>query len=1604
MKKIKWIILIIAVFMIMAMLPGISAPPPASLNNYRADPPFLSSNVPPLVMFVMARDHKLFYKAYNDVSDLDDPPDGIIDSTYKDSLDYYGYFDPNKCYVYSGGRFDPSALATGANSHFCSAKWSGNFLNWATMARIDVVRKVLYGGYRTSDSSTLTVLTRTTLPWDAHSWAKVYNGSDIGSLIPFSWSSITLCNTNTSKPNATDPGLVMIKNGFYPYAASTEGKQCTKTFQGGANLTPDYTYNVVVKVCDSAIGLETNCQEYKTGVSASKYKPNGLMQNFGVSTKGTPDTSDDSITMYFGLITGSYGGNVSGGVLRSNIADVTSNEVDNATGIIKGSAKIIKNIDNFRIIEYNYSTGWYDYGGSEGICVKSGGSWASPANIVDGECKSWGNPIGEMLYETIRYYQGKKAPTSQFDKSDPGLSNLTKEAQWDDPYETFSYCAKPFALILSDVFPSYDSDQLPDSYWYSAISTSDTPSVQTLMTNANINALESIGNVFIGESAGTYDKNCTSKSGDFRSIRGLCVEEPTKFGAYYIAGLAHYAKTTDLHPAGAGTIGKDDQKMTTYAVGTASPIPNLKFTVGINEVTLIPIFYDSTDTSKGELVDFQLCQNDADWTGEQALGYTSCFNILWDDAEYGWDYDLDISYRIYVQTTATTITVKTRGLYAAAGNTDYAGYLISGVSGAGGFYDIKCGGTAGFSDCDRYDGNETAEYVRSFTANGATTGFLQSPLWYAAKYGGFKDSDNDANPPTPNLTIEWDEDVSGTTGYGDPDTYFYASNPLTLEAQLTAALAGISKKVSSGTGASILATTSEGEGATYQAFFLPTKIDIVTGIELNWQGYLHSILMDSEGNLREDTNFNQTLDVCVNNCCNLAIPNCPSPPDDLVLKMRYVSGSGTFIDLYSDNNGNELADDCVDLTTASGKNFCPATSGIPIENIYYPPYQTVNTWRPLWNAGYQLWERTASTRVIYTSITGTAIYDYTPGAYDSTDSFVDTNKTALRKYLRANTDTEAGYIINYIRGVDRAGYRPRNMYVGNTTNNIWKLGDIIYSTPTLISKPAENYDLIYADSTYNTFFKKWAKRRQVVYVGANDGMLHAFNAGCYDEINHKFFPDVDGSGNCIPGSHTLGEELWSFIPRDLLPHLQWLTLKNYSHVYYVDLKPKVTDAQIFTCDTDHVGANPVTGKCWGTILIGGMRLGGKSISTESGIGTFSPSYFALDITNPEIPPKLLWTFKDTNLGQGTSYPAVARILTRDSFGNITDDDWFMVVGSGPTGYDIYSNVSSSQYGYVFIADLNTGTLLRSIQTPDNKALMADPITIDVGLDYKVDVSYIGETYLSGTKWEGKMLRLTTANDSNPSNWTLSTLIDLSDSSATINKPIFSAPSAALDNRGNLWVFFGTGQFWGIADKANTDDQSFYGIKDSCKPWSSGSYACTNTMSSFLDVSNATVAVGGGTVTGVTGVTDWSTLLGAINAKDGWVIDFKTVPGHTSYIGERALTKPLVLGGVVAFTTYIPNTTDPCLAEGDAYVYAPFYETGTAYKNYVFTDELINKPSTVGRDKWLGKGMPSSLSGTITRSGKLKGFSQQATGAIIAIEQLTPFKITSGIAGWRSQCQ
>ena len=178
-------------------------------------PNIVTSANKPMIMLTASKDHTLFGPVYTDFEDLDG--DGVIDTTFKPDFKYYGYFDATKCYAYESGIFVPKVLATKteittgtvkSNKFSCPATqsyWSGNFLNWATMTRLDTVRKMLYGGFRSEDKNESTVLMGSRLVQDAHSFVKYYRGTDIREFTPFNRNDL-----NRTKDGVTYLSLIHI--------------------------------------------------------------------------------------------------------------------------------------------------------------------------------------------------------------------------------------------------------------------------------------------------------------------------------------------------------------------------------------------------------------------------------------------------------------------------------------------------------------------------------------------------------------------------------------------------------------------------------------------------------------------------------------------------------------------------------------------------------------------------------------------------------------------------------------------------------------------------------------------------------------------------------------------------------------------------------------------------------------------------------------------------------------------------------------------------------------------------------------------------------------------------------------------------------------------------------------------------------------------------------------------------------------------------------------------------------------------------------------------------------------------------------------------------
>ncbi len=1833
-KDLRWMLMAAA----MAGLLTVPAPARAqSLSDYSLMPPFVSSGAPPLVMLVMGRDHKLYYEAYNDISDLDG--DGLIDVGYKPSIDYYGYFDSYKEYVYDAGdgRFEPVAV-TADKKVSAAGRWSGDYLNYLTTSRMDALRKVLYGGFRGSDSTTDTTLQRVYIPQDAHTWGKQYesiakDGYDIRDYTPLAlpdaerrhmFASTTLsangtpvlrvlpnnpgyvwewvakerpvaddsletagtsdrydshpnnhtefedlvtqfatadhlqCSVNPARINGSGnpcgwndyyltifTGTIDIQNaGTYQFAVDGDdaveviidgtvvagwygghGSCDCDSHSGAIDLSagvhnvefrhqertggdsyklrwygPDSgnrwrtvsnnafkvpgtddtsltqtvydvelsstsstitDYDVRVQVCLPSMP-EDNCKLYPSG----NYKPIGILQRHG-----------EAEAMYFGLLTGSYTKNTSGGVLRKNVGPITD-EIDGSTGqFLGGTNGIIQTINKLRTDGFTYSG--YSYNESCG--------WITTRPINEGECRMWSNPVGEMMYESLRYFSGAGAATSAFTYgTDSGYDDnqlgLPKPA-WKDPYNTtdgYPGCAKPFMLVLSDVNPSFDSDQLPGSLFGSFTGDASGPMnglnvedlADTISSDEQIAGPAGTGKkYYIGEiwgdttNAGAPTPKTVTSLAD---IRGLAPEEPTKQGSYYSASVAYYGRKTDINDV------DGLQNVVTYSVALSSPLPRIEIPFpGGKMITLIPyaksVGGSSISASSGS---FQPTNTIVDVFMQQLSPTYGKFRVNFEDVEQGADHDMDAIVEYVYQLVnssgvsvtdpadATGVKISLDSQYAAGGIIQHMGYVISGTTADGTYLVVRDADTSSGSDPDYFldvtptgspgsgwsDGEALPlQSERTFAPGTTETAtLLKNPLWYAAKWGGYEEPAGLA-VSKPDLQDEWDKDGDGT-----PDTYFYVTNPLRLEEQLNKSFADILRRTASGTAASVISSSRSGEGAVYQSVFFPELSD-QSGESVNWIGQTHALFVDSHGNMREDTNGNGQLDL---------------KTDKLIVFDVDADGS-TFVKKFTDANGDEelqageasggtvaaLADTKFIWSSSSWLNEI-ADSNILLQRTY----NAVDTKRYIFtfiDDGDMVAE-SGETLDFLASQASILPYIHALPPFDATVVPAElgtpgTGNTLWQDFL----SNQRQRVVKFIRGVDQGSFtsttspsyslpamRSRKLdYDDDGAIETWRMGDIVYSSPTVVATPAEDFDLLYDDASYTAFYKKWVNRRHMVYVGANDGMLHAFNGGFYDRKNKKFAKGADFGDSGMP----LGAEMWAYVPFNLLPHLYWLTDPGYdtdSHVAYVDLKPRIFDAKVFPADPDHPNG-------WGTILVCGMRFGGGALPVDTNGDNsaanepvMSSAYIVMDVTNPEVAPKLLAELRFPNQGFTTAVPTVVALRDRGANSSPETNKWYLVFGSGPHDTlgafgNALANGTSNQAARIYAVDLHDLVFdkqLKSLNASgaptagantlaslDSASFVSDPVTVDYDFDYRADAVYFG-TMSGGFAggFGGKLRRIVVGDDVSAANWDAdSVLIDLG--SVYNGQPISTAPAVGKTDYGDFYIYFGTGRFLNRTDVNNltraADPQSYYGIKE---PYTlvNGEKVlswATVTRSDLLDVSSAEVFEEGKTVTGIGGFSgDFDDLedmmdapVGDAKYQGGWYLDFATSK-------ERNLGQPTLLGNILTFTTYVPSA-DAC-EEGYSNLYAPFYKTGTGYKHPVIGTDATNTVDDdmdgdgttetthqeVLRKTKLGQGLTLTPNLHIGREAGAKAFLQTSTSAIITIEQDAPGRTKSGASMWKQE--
>ena len=505
------------------------------------------------------------------------------------------------------------------------------------------------------------------------------------------------------------------------------------------------------------------------------------------------------------------------------------------------------------------------------------------------------------------------------------------------------------------------------------------------------------------------------------------------------------------------------------------------------------------------------------------------------------------------------------------------------------------------------------------------------------------------------------------------------------------------------------------------------------------------------------------------------------------------------------------------------------------------------------------------------------IFTYT-GSSGITFDFKSLDEAKLTSLLDT---TDASELIDYLRGSrakEGSGLRPRNKLIG----------DIVNSTPILVKDLVnEQYVFLPAStpgrSTYQSFVDAKAKRVAQLFVGANDGMLHAFNAG-------------DGDSK--------GVETFAFVPKAVLGKVKQLADVAYTHSYFVD--GGLAEVDVY---------DPAAER-WRNIVLGGGGAGAKNLfAVNVPVAKTSASQETVGLTDAESAPgasDILWEIgSDT-----TGYEQLGHVLRAPKAGLLQNGRWAVVVGNG---YD-----SAKGTAQLFLIDAVTGAKIASIDT--GKGSVAEPNGLGgIGLvldnQRRIVAAYAGD--VQGHLWKFDL------SSGNPRDWAVAfggnPLFTARNTKGDV-EPITAAPSFARHPLGGVMVLAGSGKLFEDGDKASEDERSLYGVWDTVAVGQKSdsasaaltdnkllvvqSMAALDTNLAFFTVSRNAVDYGG---------------VNGSQANRGWRLPL------TAIVGQRLIYDVRLKGGRGIFDTMAPGgkggQCDASGAVGAIFVLDPF--TGSA---------------------------------------------------------------------------
>jgi type IV pilus assembly protein PilY1 len=1035
--------------------------------------------------------------------------------------------------------------------------------------------------------------------------------------------------------------------------------------------------------------------------------------------------------------------------------------------------------------------------------------------------KDYGNPVAEMMYEGLRYFAGAGSGLAAYGYAggaDVALG-LTKP-NWLDPYRGrtdggFASCAKPFQMVISDTNPTFDSDDLPGSPFGTSVGAG-TPAV---LSSLNVSTLGTsiwsseglaTGGYFIGQSLSNipaYDQAPTAKSvTSFGNIRGISPEQPTREGSYFAGSVAKFGAENPISSVG-------NKRVETYAIALAPSLPKIEIPTGLGKVSIAPFGKSTNGCNYGEFV------VGTTFLTNRIVGFyfTEVFNVPGFPTNALQNSGRPIGkFRVSFEDNeqGTDNDMDAIVVYDFLVNADQSVTINLFSEYAAGCIGQRMGFTISGTTTD---GAFLGVRDRDNSATAAQAYALEDP------------ANSSVNKDAAGLGFQYSRTFipsgAGTAGGNIPhDPLWYAAKY---------GVVASNRNLPPGT--PIWDANNDGVPDNYALVTNPVKLkaQVAAAIDAILAITNDTAAVSASGGLvRTDTSTGTLGFSGRYSYGNTSVPRTSGSP----ITASIWEGQVDAIKINSDGSlGNVVA-------STSNSSFLSPTTREVVTKV---------------NGAYVNFRPSTITGALVTALAPTSVQTLLTPTLTAANAGVPLNATqleiktaeAVTKYLLGDQSLELG---------NGGPLRVRSQI----------LGDIIGSTPAYDGKIDRGYagTTMPGAAAYSTHLSSKTER---VWVGANDGMLHAFD----------------------PRSPNL-RETWAFIPTALQGDLFRLTQPGYVHRYYVNGEVAVGDVYNGT---------------WRSIVVASTGAGARTV-------------VAIDATSGT--PSVLWEFTAPDMGFVLGKLKIARVQT-----STTTSTWAVIFGNGYEADDttksrlfVLDAITGAQLGSATRLTVPPSVAYNGMGTPavvaGGDSLVTDIWAGDLGGNlWRFDMSYSAESVILGSSW-GIL---------HPNRKPVFTAQRLNNATTSVIAQPITAEPAVTKHPSRGWVVaFGTGKFFETEDRLNTEIQSVYTVFDELSPYLLNGLGVSNAAALF-DLKRANLVQRVITSPSAAFRTLTAGTIAVTGKPLGWYFDLLPAAGQAP-TGERVVASAKTLVPNSFFGT-IATSTDTCSGGSFGYFMAAGWLSG-----------------------------------------------------------------------------